>query len=466
MSSMSEIHVDLAEARQGAHKVLADCLDLRAGDRVSIFYDQKTREAAMLLLDEGQKLNLRLTERFVPIEHQLSIRPEAGLCARCRDALDDAAAVITCLNDSTETTPFRRALLRSGATGTTKVGHIPGASLFVLASAINVDYAQAVARCEHLAAALAVAERAVLTTYTFGRDGEPDSSHDLRIELGGFKRMPVVSTGVIPSGTWGNLPGGETFIAPLEDSAAGEIAINGAYKDRVLGNGEAVILRFESGRLSGRPGGPRAVVGGFEALLERARAARDQDYNALAEFGIGVNAAIQALTGNSLFDEKCAGTIHIALGDSSGFGGRYESVIHEDLITRRPSVSLDGKKILDFGKDCFREQDWYDDMNEFPLNPRLTQPGCRVQKSFERTSTKGGTLRVNHEVGAGRICSYRVGTAAQSPVLARLYSELNALNAVRVSELVKSLAAQCDFDADQLMRGLSILLHHRLAAFY
>jgi len=462
VSHAGDVAVDLSLAREGARKVLADCLDLRAGNRVSVFYDEETQGPAMLLMEESEKLGLRLTKRFVSVHHQLSVAPETGLCGACRDALDDAAAVITCLNASTETTPYRRELLREGASGTTKVGHIPGASLFVLASAINVDYAHAVARCEDLALALTVGEAGVLTTYSLGLDDQPVSSHELKIELGGFRRMPVVSTGVIPPGTWGNLPGGETFIAPVEDRAIGEIAINGAYKDRVLGPYEALILRLEASRLVSPARGPDTVLAGFDRLMASARIDGDQDYNALAEFGIGVNVGIGSLTGNSLFDEKCAGTIHIALGDSSGFGGRYRSVIHEDLISRLPSFSIDGKRILDRGNDCFREEDWYDDIDTFPIDRRVAAAGSRVLKSAERSNTKGGVLRVNHQVGAGRVCSYRVGKEAQSPMLAKLYNELHPLSPVEVSQLAKSVAAKYGFATDKIARGLSILLRHRL----
>jgi len=464
VSRVGAAAVDLSLARKGARKVLADCLDLQPGNRISIFYDESTRDPAMLLMEESEKLALRLRERFVSTEHQLSLTPETGLCTQCREALDDAAAVVTCLSDSTETTPYRREVLRNGATGTTRVGHIPGASLFVLASAINVDYAHAVARCEDLALALAVGETAVLTTYQLGPDDHPLSAHELRIGLAGFLRMPVVSTGVIPPGTWGNLPGGETFIAPVEDAANGEIVINGAYKDKVLGHDEALILRFEASRLAAPARGPAAVVAGFEGLLARAKANGDQDYNALAEFGIGVNLGIPHLTGNSLFDEKCAGTIHIAVGDSSGFGGRYRSIIHEDLISRRPSLSIDGKKILDHGEDSFREADWYEDLDTFPIDQRLAAAGSRVLKSAERSTSKSGVLRINHQVGAGRVCSYRVGRAAQTALLAKLYGELHSLSVVAVSDLTKSIASRHGFTADQVARGLSILMRHRLVS--
>jgi hypothetical protein len=464
MSQLVSTPVDITVAREGARKVLADCLELKHGNRVSIFYDDETVEPAKLLIEEAQRLELQIKERFVPMKHQLTYNQSTGLCENCRLALHDAAAVITCLSANSATTPYRREILRRAPTGTTKVGHIPGASLFVLASAINVDYGHAVARCEDLALALAVGEHATLTTYVMGTDGAPRSSHTLHIELGGFRRMPVVSTGVIPPGTWGNLPGGETFIAPIEDAAHGEIAINGAFKNHVLGRDEALVLKFEGSRLMSAPRGPEGIVRAFETMLAGARSRGDQNYDSLAEFGIGVNQGVKALTGNSLFDEKCAGTVHIALGDSSGFGGKSRSDLHEDLITRGPSLTIDKKLVLENGKDVFREDDWYDDIYTFPVDARLKAAARVMRSSAERAVTRGGILKINHQVGAGRVCMYRVGKAAQSATLLHLYSELSPLSSFKFSDVAHAAFHKYGLTEDETARGLSILIRHRLVS--
>jgi hypothetical protein len=464
MSQVLSTPVDISLAREGARKALADCLELKQGNRISIFYDDETVEPAKLLIEEAYRLGLQAKELFVSLKHQLTYEQSTGLCDSCRAALHDAAAVITCLSANSATTPYRSEIVRQAATGTTKVGHIPGASLFVLASAINVDYEHAVARCEDLALALAVGEHATLTTYVMSPDGEPCSSHALHIELGGFKRMSVVSTGVIPPGTWGNLPGGETFIAPIENTAHGEIAINGAFKNHVLNHDEALVLTFEASRLVGAPRGPEAIVRAFDTIFASARSRGDQYYDSLAEFGIGVNQGVKALTGNSLFDEKCAGTVHIALGDSSGFGGKYRSDFHEDLITRAPSLTIDGKTVLENGRDKFHDNEWYEDIDTFPVDERLSSATFVMRSSAERAIERGGILRINHQVGAGRVCMYRVGKATQSPMLLHLYSQLSPLRSFKFSDLANSVFHRYGITPDQTARGLSILIRHRLVS--
>jgi len=64
----------------------------------------------------------------------------------------------------------------------------------------------------------------------------------------------VVSTGIIESDTWGNLPGGETFIAPVEGTATGEYLLNGSFTGHVLRDDQPLVLRFDAGRLAGVDG--------------------------------------------------------------------------------------------------------------------------------------------------------------------------------------------------------------------
>ena len=48
--------------------------------------------------------------------------------------------------------------------------------------------------------------------------------------------------------------------------------------------------------------------------------------------------------------EKILGTIHIAIGDNSHFGGRVEADLHEDFIIPEPTVYADGKVFIEKGK--------------------------------------------------------------------------------------------------------------------
>ena len=123
-----------------------------------------------------------------------------------------------------------------------------------------------------------------------------------------------------------NLPSGEVFYAPIEDSATGVITFSefpGCYQGHQVGG---IRLRFENGRVV------EASAASDEAFLLELLD-MDDGSRGLGEFGIGCNPGIQIHTRNSLFDEKMDGTIHLALGQSyTDLGGTNESLIHWDIV--------------------------------------------------------------------------------------------------------------------------------------
>jgi aminopeptidase len=136
-----------------------------------------------------------------------------------------------------------------------------------------------------------------------------------------------------------NMPSGEVFTGPIEDSAAGHVTFDlPSAVDGVVVRG--VQLTFVDGRVSEA----RADEG--EATL-LARLDSDAGARRLGELGIGTNAAIVRPIGHTLFDEKIGGTVHLALGRSYPETlGVNESAIHWDLITdlrRGGRIELDGE---------------------------------------------------------------------------------------------------------------------------
>jgi aminopeptidase len=139
-----------------------------------------------------------------------------------------------------------------------------------------------------------------------------------------------------------NVPGGEIFWSPVEDSAEGTILFDVPLRSSA-GELAGVRLRFERGEV---------VEASAEAGGERLRGtlATDDGARRLGELGIGMNDGISRPLANVLFDEKLARTIHLALGD--GFpqlGGRNRSAVHMDLIkdmTRDARIECDGEVVF------------------------------------------------------------------------------------------------------------------------
>jgi aminopeptidase len=153
------------------------------------------------------------------------------------------------------------------------------------------------------------------------------AANELRIEGsdGTDLRLSVAGRDWINSDGRRNMPSGEVFTGPVEDSAEGRIRFGVPSSPRGVPV-EGVELEFREGR---------AVS---------ARADRGQDYllatlqtddgaSRLGEIGIGTNTGIDRAVGSILFDEKIGGTVHLALGRSyPETGGVNESAVHWDLI--------------------------------------------------------------------------------------------------------------------------------------
>jgi aminopeptidase len=143
-----------------------------------------------------------------------------------------------------------------------------------------------------------------------------------------------------------NMPDGEIFTGPVEDSVNGwlESTYPAIYSGIDVGK---VTFRFENGTIV------RADAEKNQAHLDKLLAT-DQGSHRLGEFGIGTNNAIKVFTKNMLFDEKIGGTIHIAAGGGySESGAKNESAIHWDFLcdmTEGGQITVDGQQFYESGR--------------------------------------------------------------------------------------------------------------------
>jgi aminopeptidase len=142
-----------------------------------------------------------------------------------------------------------------------------------------------------------------------------------------------------------NMPSGEVYTSPVEDSVQGTVhfSLPCIYQGEEV---EGVTLWVRDG------------------LIEQWEARRGQDFldqvfqipgtRRFGEAAIGTNYDIQQMTKNILFDEKIGGTIHMAIGQSYlQTGGKNESSVHWDMITdmtQGGQIWADGEKIYENGR--------------------------------------------------------------------------------------------------------------------
>ena len=153
-------------------------------------------------------------------------------------------------------------------------------------------------------------------------------------------RKGIASTGIYKKpGTSGNLPSGEAYIAPVEETAEGEMIIDGS----MVGVGkvtEPLHVKIKAGKVAEIKGKDAVQL---SILLENEKNA------SLCELGIGTNMKAK-ITGNILEDEKAYGTIHIAFGTNTSFGGTIKADCHMDGVILGADLYLDDVLILSKGK--------------------------------------------------------------------------------------------------------------------
>jgi len=141
-----------------------------------------------------------------------------------------------------------------------------------------------------------------------------------------------------------NMPDGEIFTGPIEDSVEGTVSFSfpGFYSGK---EAEGIRLTFKKGKVV------KATASKNEDFLN-AMLDSDEGVRRVGEFAIGTNYSIQKFTKNTLFDEKIGGTFHMALGASlPESGGVNQSGVHWDIV----NDMRDGGKIYADGKIIYKD---------------------------------------------------------------------------------------------------------------
>lgn len=241
------------------------------------------------------------------------------------NASEVARVVIAMANNSTSHTRFRWLTNVSGA----RFASLPHFDPEMFFTSMAVDWQQLAARTARLADAVNQGVSVILST---------PAGTALTFSIAG--RRAEGDDGLLASpGSFGNLPAGEVYLAPLEGTAEGVMVIEYAPTRKLS---SPLSLKIASGEVV-------AVEGDdpHRHWLEGKFAQSGKNRN-IAELGIGTNDRATR-PDNVLEAEKILGTVHIALGDNSGFGGVVSTPFHEDYVLYQPTLSVvtsDGGKLL------------------------------------------------------------------------------------------------------------------------
>ncbi len=170
-----------------------------------------------------------------------------------------------------------------------------------------------------------------------------ESLNGTSIEFSIEGRTVYPNYGVI-AGDWGlaMFPDGEVSVAPVEESLNGTIVIDG-YQLGVGALRELIRWTLRNGIVTNIDGGLEA-----RALRRLVDMYGDTNTHRVGEFAVGTNPEAQ-LIGTAGEDKKMLGTIHFSLGDNILMGGQNQSKLHLDGVILSPTLSVDGKTLIENG---------------------------------------------------------------------------------------------------------------------
>jgi leucyl aminopeptidase (aminopeptidase T) len=308
------------ELHQAAEKAIKQALSLKKEEQFLLVTDKQKLEIAEALAYWAKQIGSETTT-YLMTE---TLRPITEPTTLFRMLCTKASAMAYMLDARMEEKPFRGYMVKAGVANG-RICMMPGLTEDMMERLVNIDYHDLHVFGQKLIDTLEDSEKVLV-----------ENAEGTRIEFSVKGRKWKNDNGNISQkGMHGNLPAGEIFTAPVEESFSGRLVIS--LIDDQIGKG---IMEFEKGRLVDHEG---EGVGKILALI-----GKDETGRIIGEFGIGTNPKAR-ICPNMLEAEKAFGTAHFAIGDSYGLGINT-SPHHYDALVDRVSICSNGKYIVRDGK--------------------------------------------------------------------------------------------------------------------
>lgn len=196
-------------------------------------------------------------------------------------------------------------------------------------------------------AALASATRAFADLITWARYVRVTTPAGTAVTFSVEGREGRVDVGLYTNpGSWGNLPAGEAYCAPVEGTAEGRLVVEPGWHAKLT---EPMAVHLRAGEVVAVEGGGEVGRTLSEVLDLTHRMETTRPRRMFGEFGIGTNPKAKR-TDITLEAEKIKGTIHLAVGDNSHVGGVIVADFHQDFVLPRPHVWFDDAPVILGGK--------------------------------------------------------------------------------------------------------------------
>ena len=305
---------------QAAENAVKQALALKQGEAFLLVTDREKLEIAEALAHWAKQAGAETTT-YLMTE---TLRPITGPTAQFMDLCEGASAMAYMLDARIEEKPFRGYMVKTGVENG-RICMMPGLTVDMMERLVNIDYNDLDLRGQRLMEAIQDADEVLV-----------ENAEGTHISFSVQGRKWKNDNGDISQkGMHGNLPAGEIFTAPVEESFTGKIVIS--LIDDKLGHG---VMEFKQGRLVEYKGD------GISEIV--AHIGDDETGRIIGEFGIGTNPGAR-ICPNMLEAEKAFGTVHFAIGDSYGLGTNA-SPHHYDALVDRISLRVKDTYVIRDGE--------------------------------------------------------------------------------------------------------------------
>jgi len=303
-----------------ADRAINQALRLKPGEKYLLVTDRQKMEIAEALAFYAKQAGAETTT-YLMTE---TLRPITEPTRQFKELIRAASATTYMLEGRFAEKPFRGFMVSEGG----KHGRIcmmPGLTRDMMERLVNIDFSEMDRFTKKVMRAMKDAEDVVVENPAGTRISFSVKGRAWHNDNGNISRK----------GMHGNLPAGECYTAPVEETFNGTIAIS--LIDDKLGPG---TMKFRHGKLVDYKGA------GIAEVIKTVGA--DPTARIIGEFGIGTNKGAR-ICPNMLEAEKAFGTVHFAIGDSYGIG-KNKSKYHFDALVDKVTIKAKGKTVAMNGK--------------------------------------------------------------------------------------------------------------------
>ncbi len=324
------------ELSQGAHNAVFVCLRVQPDEKVTLITDNACKEIAASLAAE---LNARGCRHQNFVLEDLAQRPLVDMPQAVMDDLATSQVSIFAVQAQVNELKTRMQMCNLVNQKKIRHAHMVNIEKKIMLEGMRADF-QKVDELTLRVMSIVNSARQIRATTPAGTDITADLTPSYKW---------IKTSGIISRDKWGNLPGGETFTAPLDVN--GRFVVDGVVGDYLCAKygdlaAAPLTLTVKGNRLTEARSHNKELEQDFWQYTHR-----DDNSDRVGEFAIGTNLALSRVVGNILQDEKIPG-VHMAFGDPYGAhtGAEWTSSTHIDVVGQHFDIWADDLQIMSGGK--------------------------------------------------------------------------------------------------------------------